>query len=73
MKVLDEFMNEFDSLLKKYSIDDVVLINFDDDQMGYRQLVKLSETEEGRLLVMSFSGKGEILCPCCAEKEKDCN
>ncbi len=73
MKMIDEFMEEFDSLLKKYSIDDVVLVNFDDDEMGYRQLVKFSEIDERRLLIMSFSGKGEILCPCCAAKEKDCH
>lgn len=70
---ITQFMDEFDLLLKKYSIDDVVLINFDDDQMGYRQLVKITNSEEGRLLVMSYSGKGEILCPCCAQNSKECN
>lgn len=61
------FMDDFDKLMKKYSLDDLILINFDDDEMGYRQLVKISDTEEGRLLVFCFSGKGDVLCPSCAE------
>ena len=74
MSMLDKFMDEFDDLLKKHLIDDVILVNFDDNQMGFRQLIKISETEQfGRCLVLSFSGKGEILCPCCAGKEKNCN
>lgn len=77
--MIDDFMDEFDILLKKYSIYDVVLINFDDDEMGYRQLMKITEIDGVRLLVMSYSGKGNILCPCyschtmdkeeCQEKE----
>lgn len=68
MEIIEEFMKEFGCLLEKYSLDDIVLINFDDDQMGYRQLVKITETDQGRFLVMSFSGKGEVLCPCCSKK-----
>lgn len=69
MNEIEEFMDEFNELLKKYAVDDVILINFDDKEMGVRQLVKFTKDEDKKYLVMSFSGKGEILCPCCAGKE----
>lgn len=68
MKKLDEFMKEFDELLNKNDVKDIILINFDDNQMGYRQLVKIVEIEKGNCLVIGFSGEGRILCPCCAEE-----
>ena len=71
MTILEDFTHEFNTLLKKYSIDDVVLINFDDDKMGYRQLMKITDTDAGRLLVMSYSGKADILCPCCSCDTKE--
>lgn len=72
MDILTEFSTEFNALLKKYSIDDVILINFDDDEMGFRQLIKFTEADGERYLVMSFSGKGDILCPCCKGKKEAC-
>ena len=66
---IEEFMDEFNDLLKKYAVDDVILINFDDNEMGYRQLMKFTKDEEKKYLVMSFSGKDETLCPCCKGKE----
>ena len=50
MEILDEFMEEFSNLLKKYSIYDVILMNFDDKQLGYHQLVKLVDDNDKRYL-----------------------
>src|SRR5688572_13371004 len=69
MEVLDDFVNEFRDLLKKYSIDGVDLVNLDNNERGHHQLFKLSKTSKGTTLVMGFSGNGDTLCPCCAEKE----
>lgn len=66
---LNKFMDNFYKLLKKYAIDDVILINFDDDSMGYQQLVKITNTDQGKYLVFSFSGRGDTLCADC-KKEK---
>jgi hypothetical protein len=70
--VLEDFMDEFDALLIKYSIDYIILTNRDDDTMGKYQLAKIIESEEGeeeRVLVMVYSGNGDILCECCKERE----
>jgi hypothetical protein len=71
MDEIDVFMNEFDALLKKYSIDDVILTNRDDDAMGKRQLMKIIDSEDGKFFVMVFSGTDKVLCPCCKQREKD--
>jgi hypothetical protein len=71
MELINKFMDEFDELKKKYSIDKVILVNFDDNEMGYHQLSKILDLEEGRFLSMSFSGKNETLCPCCAKNETE--
>lgn len=67
--MIEDFMDEFDALLMKYSIDDIILINYDDNQTGRCQLMKFAECEEGKFLVMPYSGNGEILCECCIERE----
>lgn len=69
MPEIDDLMNEFDILLKKYSIDSVILINDDDGQMGYNQLNKIIVSDEEKVLLFKFSGKGNTLCPCCASKQ----
>ena len=40
--LLAKVMDEFDLLLKKYSIDDVILLNFDNYQMGLQTPYNLS-------------------------------
>lgn len=71
MPEIENFMDEFDVLLKKYSIDDVILTNYDDDTMGFRQLVKIIEDEK-KFLVLIYSGKNEILSTCCKEEHEKC-
>jgi hypothetical protein len=69
MDELGKLMDDFDKLLNKYSIDNVILVNMDDKKMGFRQLDKLINTDDGKFLVFSFSGKGKTLCLYCDEKE----
>ncbi len=69
---LDLFMKDFDDLLKKYKIHDIVLSNHDNDEMGFQQLHKIIHDENGRFLVLAFSGSGRKLCPCCNGKENKC-
>lgn len=65
---MKEFNKDFKELLKKYSIDEVILANFDDEQMGFHQLSKIEEDEDGRMLILAFSGKDDYLCCHCEKK-----
>lgn len=56
MPEIENFMDEFDVLIKKYSIEDVISTNFDDDTMGLRKLIKIIEDEK-IFFILIYSGK----------------
>lgn len=69
MNETKNFIEELDLLIKKYSVDKVILTNFDDDEMGYCQLIKIKKFDDIKFLVMAFSGENKSLSPCSAKTE----
>jgi len=74
MELNADFVTRWNDFLEKEGIDNVILHNWDNHQMGYMQALEfVSGEEKERILVLVFSGKNEALRPHCKEQETCCD
>lgn len=65
MQEINDFVVQFDKLLKSFFVDKVVLHNLDDNSIGYLQVSKIITVEGHKIVVLGFSGSNAYISPNC--------